>query len=473
MEGTMEIKTDTPILMAKPMPPAKQGRVLTVLSIDGGGIRGLIPATILARLEAQLQEEDGPDARIADYFDVVAGTSTGGLIAAMLTAPGKDNRSLFAAKDISQFYLENGPKIFPQKGGWVWVPGFVRNAVKMVRGGPKYDGEFLHEKINSLLRDIRVADTLSYVVVPAFDVNRMHPILFNSFEAEREAHKNPRLADVCIATSAAPTYLPAHSFATEGAGGEPHAFELVDGGVAANNPTMAAMSLLTKEMIRLRRQLEDEDLHLVNGDLVSGLTTTRKAVTDPTTTKSFENNPTTAAMTALIAMEKEKGKQTRMGRQDAEASVYRNILVLSVGTGIAKQAHKYTAADCNKWNLLNWLTNDGFNPLLDFFSNASADMVDIHAEVHFELLGCEKNYLRIQTETLEGDNALVDCTTEKNMAELIKIGNDLLKEKVVKVNKDTGVYEPVEGASTNEQALKELAGKLSEERRIRQATALK
>jgi hypothetical protein len=266
----------------------------------------------------------------------------------------------------------------------------------MVRGGPKYDGEFLHEKINSLLRDIRVADTLSYVVVPAFDVNRMHPILFNSFEAEREAHKNPRLADVCIATSAAPTYLPAHSFATEGAGGEPHAFELVDGGVAANNPTMAAMSLLTKEMIRLRRQLEDEDLHLVNGDLVSGLTTTRKAVTDPTTTKSFENNPTTAAMTALIAMEKEKGKQTRMGRQDAEASVYRNILVLSVGTGIAKQAHKYTAADCNKWNLLNWLTNDGFNPLLDFFSNASADMVDIHAEVHFELLGCEKNYLRIQ-----------------------------------------------------------------------------
>ena len=169
-------------------------------------------------------------------------------------------------------------------------------------------------------------------------------------------------------------------------------FELVDGGVAANNPTMAAMSLLTMEMIRLRRQLEGKD-----GGLVPGLPSTRKAeTTNPTTKGSADNDPTTATMAALIAMEKEKGKLTRMSRQDAEAGVYRNVLVLSVGTGIAKQSHRYTAADCNRWNLLNWITNDGFNPLIDFFSNASADMVDIHAEMLFELLDCEKNYLRIQ-----------------------------------------------------------------------------
>jgi patatin-like phospholipase/acyl hydrolase len=61
-----------------------------------------------------LQELDGPDARIADYFDVIAGTSTGALVTSILAAPGENKRPLFAAKDINKFYLDNGPKIFPQ-----------------------------------------------------------------------------------------------------------------------------------------------------------------------------------------------------------------------------------------------------------------------------------------------------------------------------------------------------------------------
>ena len=61
-----------------------------------------------------LQKLDGEEVRIADYFDVIAGTSTGGLVTAMLTTPNEKNRPLFAAKDIKDFYLKQGPKIFQQ-----------------------------------------------------------------------------------------------------------------------------------------------------------------------------------------------------------------------------------------------------------------------------------------------------------------------------------------------------------------------
>ncbi|KAG2558753.1 hypothetical protein PVAP13_8NG343100 [Panicum virgatum] len=265
-------------------PPPSQGRLITVLSIDGGGIRGLIPATIIACLEAKLQELDGPEARIADYFDVIAGTSTGALVTAMLAAPDEKKRPLFAARDISQFYLDNGPKIFPQR-----KIGFLKPAANLLSlmRGPKYDGAFLHDKIKSLTHDVRIADTVTNVVVPAFDVKSLQPVIFSTYEAVHEPLKNAHLSDICISTAAAPTYFPAHFFRTEGEKPGGREFHLVDGGVAANNPTMVAMSMLTKE------------------------------------------------------------------------------------------AEKYTAPKCAKWGLLRWLYNGGFTPLIDIFTHASADMVDI------------------------------------------------------------------------------------------------
>ncbi|KAL6654179.1 hypothetical protein ACP70R_007644 [Stipagrostis hirtigluma subsp. patula] len=387
-------------------PPPSQGRLITVLSIDGGGIRGLIPATIIACLEAKLQELDGPDARIADYFDVIAGTSTGALITAMLAAPDENRRPLFAAKDVIEFYLENGPKIFPQRKVGFLTP--VANLLSVVRG-PKYDGSFLHDKIKSLTRDVKIADTVTNIVVPAFDVKYLQPVIFSTFEAQHEPLKNAHLSDICISTSAAPTYFPAHFFTTHSPGGEPpREFHLVDGGVAANNPTIVAMSMLTKEVLR----------H--NPDF----------------------NP---------------GRPTE----------YRNYLIISIGTGSAKQAEKYTTPMCAKWGLLRWLYDGGFTPLIDIFSHASADMVDIHAQVLFEALRCQKNYLRIQDDSLVGHTSSVDIATKENMEELIKIGKELLKKPVARVNIDTGVYEPVTGEGTNEDALARFAKMLSDELRLR------
>nr|CAB3490028.1 unnamed protein product [Digitaria exilis] len=77
------------------------------------------------------------------------------------------------------------------------------------------------------------------------------------------------------------------------------------------------------------------------------------------------------------------------------------------------------------------------------------------------------------TDTLTRDAASVDCSTDKNMKDLIKIGNDLLKAKVARVNINTGEYEPKEGGGTNEAALKELAEKISMERKLRKKNGSK
>ncbi|XP_037469539.1 patatin-like protein 1 [Triticum dicoccoides] len=388
-------------------PPPSQGRLITVLSIDGGGIRGLIPSTILACLESKLQELDGPDARIADYFDVIAGTSTGALVTSMLAAPGENKRPLFEAKDINKFYLENGPKIFPQKRLGFLTP--MANLFGAVNG-PKYDGKFLHDKIKSLTNDVTVADTVTNIIVPTFDIKYLQPVIFNTYEAKVDPLKNAHLSDICISTSAAPTYFPAHYFTTRDPAGKlpDREYHLIDGGVAANNPTMAAMSMITKEVLRR------------NPDFTHG-----------------------------------------------KPAEYHRYLIISIGTGTAKQAEKYTAPDCAKWGVLRWLYDGGFTPLIDIFSHASADMVDIHAAILFQALNIEKNYLRIEDDSLTGHTSSVDISTKANMEALIGIGNMLLKKKVARVNIDTGVYEPVDDEGTNEEALAHFAKKLSDERKLR------
>ncbi|KAL5230703.1 hypothetical protein ABZP36_029479 [Zizania latifolia] len=156
-------------------PPPSYGSIVTVLSIDGGGVRGIIPGTILAFLEETLQKLDGPDARLANYFDVIAGTSTGGLVTAMLTTPNDNGDPLFAAKDINDFYLEHCPKIFPpvSKGPL----GLFKNMT-----GPKYDGKHLHSVVRELLGDKRIDQTITNIVVPTFDIKLLQPTIFSTYD---------------------------------------------------------------------------------------------------------------------------------------------------------------------------------------------------------------------------------------------------------------------------------------------------
>ncbi|XP_028808756.1 patatin-like protein 2 [Neltuma alba] len=199
------------------------GNLITILSIDGGGIRGIVPSVILQYLEAELQKRDG-NGRISDYFDVIAGSSTGGLIASMLTAPHPfhKNRPLFTAPQILHFYKQFAPLIFNQTRPWNMY--FTH--------GPKYDGKGLRHLIRSKLNQTRLNQTLTNVVIPTYDLKLSHPTIFSSFQ-----YSDVLLSDICIGTSATPTYFPAHHFKNNG-----REFNLIDGIFMANHPALIAIS---------------------------------------------------------------------------------------------------------------------------------------------------------------------------------------------------------------------------------------
>src|SRR3954453_664746 len=120
---------------------------MKVLSIDGGGIRGLIPALVLAEIERRTGRPT------ADLFALIAGTSTGGILACGLTRPGPDGRPLHSAEALADLYRTEGPKIFDRS---------LRKKITSVGGlvDERYDDEALNAALATYLGDARLKDAL-------------------------------------------------------------------------------------------------------------------------------------------------------------------------------------------------------------------------------------------------------------------------------------------------------------------------
>jgi hypothetical protein len=160
-------------------------------------------------------------------------------------------------------------------------------------------------------------------------------------------------------------------------------------------------------------------------------------------------------------------KQILLGNQDffpIKPADYGKFMVLSLGTGTAKIEERYDAKQAGKWGIFGWLYNNGNKPLIDSFSHASSDLVDIHISVLFHALHCDKGYLRIQDDELKGNTASVDVSTKENLNRLVETGKGLLKKPVCKVNLETGKNEPDLSRGTNEEELVRFARMLSQER---------
>ena len=208
-----------------------------ILSIDGGGIRGIIPATIINYIEKQLQlRTNNPSARIADFFDLIAGTSTGGILCCIYLAPNigeEENASFssrFSAEEALDFYVKEGYTIFnaSKKSNWTRLWG-LSNAT-----------EFRADNIEKLFKDkfadLLIENLIKPCIITTYDMKSRCSYFFNSREPA-ELQRRFFVRDVARSTSAAPTYFSPAKIKNVLTKEE---MVNIDGGVFANNPSMCA-----------------------------------------------------------------------------------------------------------------------------------------------------------------------------------------------------------------------------------------
>ena len=307
-EIQVEFKLGNTAVTVKVAAEKVKKKFFTVLAIDGGGIRGIIPALILARIEQRMENllcdrNEKCQLRIADVFDLIAGTSTGGIIALALTKPDDSGkRPEYTAKRLVDLYLNEGKNIFcrPKSHRVRSVCGWLNK---------KYPADGIQKVLEEYFGSTRLDQALTRVLIPTYDMRGARVHLRKGFDCRRGGHprffkshpindktqasdtcqqqstdcppgnsdlsdsrtENHLMRDVARATSAAPTYF------------EPIDLDLqlpdltlietlVDGGIFANNPAMCAYAD-AKRIIQSSASPNDQILlvSIGTGNLTGGL----------------------------------------------------------------------------------------------------------------------------------------------------------------------------------------------------------
>ncbi len=189
-----------------------------ILSVDGGGIRGIIPAIILAEIEKRTRK------RVAEIFHLMAGTSTGGIVVAGLCKKDERGNPQYSANDLVELYQKYGAYIFKSS--------FLRRSIFSWLNCAQYPHKNIEFVLHKYFGEDILKNTLSNVLITSYDIHNHCPFFFKSWKEDRNFIK---LRDVLRAATAAPTY-----FAPKYLKVNQKEMVLVDGGVFANNPAACA-----------------------------------------------------------------------------------------------------------------------------------------------------------------------------------------------------------------------------------------
>lgn len=375
-----------------------------ILSLDGGGIWGIVSSTMLVALEKLVGTP------LNEYFDLIAGTSTGSIIACGLSEGN-------SAQELVNLYQKNGTTIFPYTS--LFSPQRLPVALKYGILGPKYSPAGLEKVLKSQFGNKKISEiTKSKLLIIAYDTLSRQPIFLKNW---RSRFMDLTLWEACVCSSAAPTFFPAH-YLTRKEGG------LV---ASATSDTICFAEILNVDTYN---QMQ---LSILSGKgagqirNISNFQKTRQkqiafidspwvVIPDHTSTYSLKveyslidggvgaNNPTACAIAEAL----------RLGH------ALKDIHVLSVGTGIFTQTIPFLEA--SRWGILNWATAIS-NVLID----ASSDINDYISEQ----VSYDGQYLRLQFR-LDRESSIkitnkIDDVSPENLQNLIMVANDYISQPYI------------------------------------------
>ncbi|MFE1744052.1 patatin-like phospholipase family protein [Coleofasciculus sp. H7-2] len=349
-----------------------------ILSIDGGGIRGIIPGTILLTLEQKIIQRTGnADAKISDYFDFIAGTSTGGILSCLYLLPGQTSdptqpRPRITAKSALDIYLENGNRVF------------ATDRYQRLRSGDgildeKYSAANLEKLILDYCQDTKLSQLLKPCLITSYDIKRGKPQFFTQHDARELGDSNDfYVKDVARATSAAPTFFEVTN--TQSLSGV--SYPLVDGGVFANNPTLCAYAEVHAKFLK--------------------------------TPKGFVQKKHLSS----------KGEQAK----DVSEISAKDLLILSLGTG--RTALNYEYKQAKNWGAAEWV-----RPVIDIMMLGVSQTVDYQLQQIYDCINQPKSYLRIDP-LLPKPKTMVqmDNSTPQNVQDLKELGVETVEQNSEKLD---------------------------------------
>ncbi|MDR2282596.1 MAG: patatin-like phospholipase family protein [Sphingobacterium sp.] len=323
-----------------------------ILSIDGGGIRGIIPGMLIVALEDRLKEISGnPQTHISEYFDFFSGTSTGGILTSILLFPSEQDPSKpkYSAREALDIYLEHGESIFSASKWRKFLSKF--GLVSEI-----YNEEVIEKILADYFGDTKLSELIKPCIITAYNIELRKNHLFRQQKAI--SHGDSRdfyLRDVCRATSAAPTFFSvAEIFSLANT-----RYVLVDGGLFAHNPAISALI----EVLKNFNTFTINDIH-----------------------------------------------------------------ILSLGTGITKNAYNYE--DFKK----KWAISIG-PALVDIMTSSSSESNDYFIKQLFRSVNRAGNYIRIEPSNLSSIDPGMDAASKSNIQKIVALSDKVISENELVIDK--------------------------------------